>query len=90
MIEKFKKSLDQGGEIAALLTGLSKAFDCLPYDLIITKLHPYGFDKVVVCFRQTWRRFYLRLLKFVTKLKSVHTILTYFYLSPQHLHDPFS
>ena len=46
MIEKFKKSLDQGGKYAALLTDLPKAFDCLPLDLIIAKLHAYGFDKV--------------------------------------------
>ena len=45
IIENFKKSLDRGGECAALLIDLSKAFDCLPHDLIIAKLHAYGFDK---------------------------------------------
>ena len=39
MIEKLRKRLDSGGTSAALLTDLSKAFDCLPYDLLITKLH---------------------------------------------------
>ena len=45
IIEKFKKSLDQRREYAALLTDLSKAFDCLPDDLVIAKLHACGFDK---------------------------------------------
>ena len=45
MIEKFKKLLDQRSEYTALLTDLPKAFDCLPHDLIIEKLHAYGFGK---------------------------------------------
>ena len=45
LIEKWKKSVDNGGAFGALFTDLSKAFDCLSYELLIAKLKAYGFDK---------------------------------------------
>ena len=44
MIEKWRESLDEAGAYEALLTDLSKSFDCLPYELIIAKLYGYGVD----------------------------------------------
>ena len=44
MIEKAKENIDKGGTFGALLTDLSKAFDCMTYDLLIAKLHALNFD----------------------------------------------
>ena len=44
MIKKARKILDNGGTFGALLTDLSKAFDCMTDDLLIAKLHALNFD----------------------------------------------
>ena len=42
-VRKWKRSVDNSKMFGALLTDLSKAFDCLDHKLLISKLNAYGF-----------------------------------------------
>ena len=45
MIENWRKTLDKSGETEAVLTDLSKAFDSIDHNLLITKLDAYRSEK---------------------------------------------
>ena len=44
MLEIWKGATDNNKAFGALLTDLSKAFDCLSHDLLIAKLHAHDLD----------------------------------------------
>ena len=48
LLEKWKKSLDQKNYAGAILMDLSKAFDTINHELLLAKLHAYGFDKTAL------------------------------------------
>ena len=64
MTEKRKKCLDSNGACGALLTDLSKAFDCLSHSLFIAKLHAHGLDKTST----EYLKYYLRPQKHKIKI----------------------
>ena len=45
LLENRRNKLDNINVIGAFLTDLSKAFDCIPHDLLVAKLNAYGFKR---------------------------------------------
>ena len=45
LLEEWREKLDKNFIVGAVLMNLSKAFDCIPHELIVAKLAAYGFKR---------------------------------------------
>ena len=78
MLEKWRSAIDNTEMFGALLTDLSKAFDCLSQDLLIAKLNGYGFSVAALRFvlnylsnRKQRTKINSALLKEISALKEI-------------------
>ena len=71
MLEKLKSAIDNKKTFGALITDLSKAFDCLSHELLLAKLHASGFR--IPALRLVYS--YLKNRKQITKINSAYPAL---------------
>ena len=50
LIENWKSNLDNNKIVGAVFMDLSKAFDCIPHDLLISKIDTYSFSEDFLTF----------------------------------------
>ena len=70
LIENWKKNLDNNKIVGAVFIDLSKTFDCIPDDLLITKLEAYGFSEDFHSFLHS----YLKRRKKSVNINNVHSM----------------
>ena len=70
LIENWKKSRDNTNFVGTVLIDLSKAFDCIPHDLLNAKLHAYGLSEDAVTFAHS----YLKRRKLGVKINDTESV----------------
>ena len=76
VIEDWKKALDENFVAGTVLMDLSKAFDCIPHDLLMSKLHAYGYSEKAMTFIYSYLKMRKQNVKIDNIFRSSQTLLS--------------
>ena len=69
LIENWKRALDEHFQIGTVLIDLSKAFDCIPPDLLIAKLFAYSSNEETTTFFYSYLKEFVLFTKKAIEIK---------------------
>ena len=76
MVEEWKEKLDNNFILGAVLTNLSKAFDCIPHNLLIAKLSAYGLNSDLLSYIYSYLKDHKQCVQINTKQSEFDTIIS--------------
>ena len=76
LIEEWKEKLDKGFFPGVVLTDLSKAFDCIPHNLLIAKVNAFAFDRNSLMFFYSYLKRRIQCVKVNNIQNTFQTLLS--------------
>ena len=76
MMEEWKENLDNNFIVGAVLTDRSKAFDCIPHDLLIVTLSAYGLNNDSLCYIYSYLKDRKQCVQINNKQRELDTIIS--------------
>ena len=76
MVEEWKENLDNNFIVGAVLTDLSKTFDCIPHDLLIAKLSAYGLNSDSLCHNCFYLKYRKQSVQINNEQSKLNTIIS--------------
>ena len=76
VIEEWRENLDKNFFAVAVLTDLSKAFDCIPQNLLIATLSAYGLSNDSLCYIHSYLKDLKKCVQINNKQNEFDTIIS--------------
>ena len=87
LLQAWPKELDNSEFIGTILMNLSKAYDCLPHDLLVAKLGAYGFDRTSLSLTSLYSS--IKLISVCNEQRLVYPTATGLKLRMEFLNTPY-
>ena len=75
-IENWKSALDENFQIGTVLMDLSKAFDCIPHDLLVAKRYAYGLSEETTTYSYSYLKRRGQRVRIDDILSSLETLIS--------------